>query len=271
MILKYQSSNGQVFDLKEAKIKTRTADFHDYTWVPQTVERQYGTAVSGFRKDAKTYTIVATALGTLEQKRNNLNLLHEAFDHDIRNLTPGRIVHGAFYIDCYMTQVSTTYEEPWTQNQFVAYCPNPFWARDEVLRLEPQVIEDPGGIDLPYDLPYDLGRVQIGYGMIENLASGASDMTLRFYGSCSNPFIRIDGHMYGVNVVLGEGEYVEINTALKTVTAHYQSGEANVFNLRTKRESVFDRIRPGNHEVEWSGSFPVEVVIHEERSEPLWI
>lgn len=270
MILKYISSNGQVFDFKGARLRTRAADFHDYAWTPQTVARQFGVDVNSFKADARSYTLTATAFGTLAQKKDYLNLLHAAFDADIRSLTPGRLVHGAFYIDCYMTQVSTTYEEPWTQNTFTVYCPRPFWVRDDVTRIEARDVQRTG-LGYPYGYDYDLGREPIALTTIENLSTGAADFTIRLHGSTNNPVVYVDGREVGVWVPLGVDEYAEIDTAKRTVTAYLVHGEMNAFNLRTKNRLIFDPLSPGKHTLIWSGEFAIDFILHEERSEPLWI
>ena len=95
MILKYISAKGTEYDLKTVGgLRARSADLHTYEWVPDITQLQFGTKVNRFRKEASAYTIKLDAGGTLAQRKQYLNELHAAFDEDIYNKTPGRIVPG---------------------------------------------------------------------------------------------------------------------------------------------------------------------------------
>ena len=145
MILYYTSSNGQTFDLKVGKIRTRTANFHDYEWTPQTTTQQYGECVYGFDKPAITYTMLLSIFGSHDDRKTQLNLLHDAFDHDIRNMTPGKLTHGDSEVECYIT-FSTTYPDADdTKNEISVFCPYPFWVRPHEYHLE--IVPDPSEND----------------------------------------------------------------------------------------------------------------------------
>lgn len=273
MILKYTSSNGQTYDLKVGRLRTRTADYHDFSWVPQEIQQQYGSRVYRFDRDARAYQTTLTVFGTLEERKTYLNLLHAAFDHDIVTLTPGRITHGMYYIECYITDSSTYYEEPWTQNTLTIYCPYPFWRRDTEYHLH---ISESGDeyeyLDFPYDFQYDYKATLSGFNMISNPGVKAADWEMRITGYAFNPLVVIGGMSVGVNAVIGTGEVLIISSRNKTVKKIAANGvEVNLFNNRIKTNSIFEPLPSGELSVIWSGAFDIDLTVFEERSEPLWI
>lgn len=271
MILKYTSSNGQVYDLKVGKFRTRTADYHSYSWSPQVTQQQYGGNVYRFDRDVATYTTLMSVFGTLEEKRTFLNLLHAAFEHDIITMTPGRITHGMYYIECYITASSTYYDDPWTQNELTIYCPYPFWRRDIEYQLAAAEVDEYEFLDFDYDFQYDFMAALPGYAMITNPGVKAADWRMTIQGYALNPFVVINGITIGVNAVIGNGETLIISSKDKTVIKVNQTGtETNLFNLRTKQNPIFDPLPSGELSVMWSGAFDINLTVYEERSEPLW-
>lgn len=275
MILKYISAKGTEFDLKTVGgLRARAADLHTYEWIPDITELQYGAKVNRFRKEASAYTIKLDAGGSLSQRKEYLNQLHAAFDEDIHNKTPGRIVHGDYYVQCYVIVSSTYAEDPYTSNELTAYCPYPFWIKDNTWNFaKPESTAAANEfLDFEYDFPYDYASDQTGQGKIRNDGSGKANFKLTIYGGCSNPYIMVDDRVIGVNTVLGSDEYMIIDSRDNTIVRVTNSGSRiNLYNNRIKTGvSVFDQISPGVHTVIWPGTFGFDLTIFEERSEPAW-
>lgn len=270
MILYYTSSNGQTFDLKVGHIRTRTADFHNYSWDPQTVSQQYGERPYRFDKNAQAYSVQVSIFGTMEEKRTYLNMLHAAFEHDIINHTPGRITHGEYYIDCYVTASNTFYENPFIYNDLVVYCPKPFWTKEKTYHLHGEEASEYEYLDYNYGYQYDYAAKLPGYVVLANLGEISADFKLVIYGPAINPSLIIGNMPVGANVSISAAERIEISSADKTVI---QRGviDKNIFNYRLKSRSMFERIPSGEHPVLWSGTFDADLTLYEERSEPLWI
>lgn len=271
MILKYTSSNGQTFDLKVGKFRTRTANYHDYSWSPQVTNLQYGANVYRFDRDVVSYETTLTAFGTLDERRTFLNVLHAAFEHDIVTLTPGRITHGMYYIECYIIASSTYYDNPWTQNTLSIYCPYPFWRRDIDYTLKAAEADEYEYLDYPYDFPFDYQATLPGFAMITNSGVKSADWKMVINGYVSNPIVVIGGMSVGVNAVIGSGETLIISSREKTVIKTSANGDTNLFNARIKTNSIFDPLPSGELPVLWSGQFDINLTVYEERSEPLWI
>lgn len=268
MILKYSSSNGQVFDLKVGKFRTRTANYHSYSWIPQIIAQRFGANVYRFDKAVQTYKTKLSVFGSLAERKQFLNLLHAAFEHDIVTLTPGRITHGAYYIECYITAVDTYYEAPFTQNELTIYCPFPFWRRDNNFSLTArEETETYEYLDFPYDFAFDYKGTLSGYAMITNPAVKEAEWKLEIHGAVNNPVVVIGGRKIAVNATVGAGETLVISSRDKTV----MMGETNLFNSRVKTKDFFDPLPSGEHSVIWSGLYNMDLTVYEERSEPLWI
>lgn len=271
MILKYTSSNGQIFDLKVGRFRTRTADYHNYSWKPQVTNLQYGANVYRFDRDVVTYETTMTVFGTLDEKRTFLNLLHAAFDHDIITNTPGRITHGSHYIECYIIASSTYYDNPWTNNELSIYCPYPFWRRDIEHKLTAAEADEYEYLDYPYDFQFDYQATLPGYSMITNPGVKAADWKMEIQGPVTNPLVVIGDMSVGVNAAIGSGETLVISSRNKTVIKTSANGETNLFNARIKTNSIFEPLPSGELAVMWSGQFDIGLTVYEERSEPLWI
>lgn len=270
MILYYKSSNGNSYDLKVGHLRMRTADFHTYGWEPQAVQQQYGESVYRFDKPAITYSAQFSVFGTLDEQRTYLNLLHAAFDHDIINNTPGKIVHGEYEIECYITMSNTYFERPFIYNEISIYCPNPFWVKTKLYELRYSDNDTYKYLDYPYGYNYDYKAKLPGYAMIANLGEAPAPFRLIIYGSVVNPYIVIDDTEIGVNTMIGSAERVEISSQDKTVIL-YGKTQRNLFNSRTKGKSIFEKITSGEHRIIWNGTFNADLILYEERSEPLWI
>ena len=272
MMLKYSSSNGQTFDLKVGKFRTRTANYHTYKWKPQAISQRYGVRPYRFDKDAIEYETLMTVFGTLEEKKTFLNILHAAFEHDIFTMTPGRITHGLYYIECFITSVSTYYDDPWTQNLLAIYCPYPFWRKDIEYVLHAAEADEYEYLDFPYGFPYYYQAPLPGYSMITNPGVKAADWQLTINGYAPNPYVVIGDMAVGVNATIGSEERLVISSREKTVTKYAANGVAeNLFNQRIKGSSIFEPLPSGELPVMWSGTFDIDLAVYEERSEPLWI
>lgn len=273
MILQYESHNGQVFDLKAADIRARSANFHDYQWTPQTKQLQYGDRVYRFDKEALYYTVLLDIRGGIEHRKETLNALHAAFDDDIFAMQPGKIIHGEYYIHCYMNFSSTYAMDPFTNNEINVYCPYPFWIREHTYEFETREEQtEYSYLDYDYDFEYDFLSDLTDQAVVSNPGSGGADYEVTFFGPAVNPYIVADGNIIGVNAILTDGEYAVINSRDHAVYSVGISGrQTNLFNQRIKSNaSIFDRISPGNHSVVWPGTYGFNLTIYEERSEPKW-
>lgn len=182
-------------------------------------------------------------------------------------MTPGVIIWGDYYINCYITSSSTYPDENidrWTDNDILIYCPYPFWIKEQDWRYEilsgSSVQSD--YLDYKMDFPYEFtSNTSIAKYLI-NDSQNPVNFKMIIHGKCSNPMIQIGGHTYQVNTTVGENEYLVIDSKNNTIQRVLMYGtKVNEFNNRYKRESVFEKIRPGKMSVVWSGSFALDIIL----------
>ena len=278
MILKYESSNGKTFDLKVSPLRARTADFHDYSWNPQVVNLQYGDKVTRFDRKAATYKMKLDVSGTLPERRQALNRLHEAFDHDIWNQTPGRIIHGDYYINGYVIVSKTGYNEPYTENEINIYCPDPFWIKESVYQFKKWQPVPSVYLEFPYGYAYDYRSIEASDTTLNVSGVLDADFKIKFYNfeHIFSIGVKIGGINRYVNIAPAVTDMLEFDTATKTIY-HYEEHDGeyekiNAFDKRGKGSvSVFTPIKPGLVPVIWDRSFDFDLTIYERRSEPPWI
>lgn len=121
-----------------------------------------------------------------------------------------------------------------------------------------------------FGFPFDFVHKKTARHMM-NDSIGDSHFKLTIYGFANNPEIMINGHVYGVNAIVYEGERIEIDSYKKTVTKIGRLGEeTNLFNQRYKEQSVFDKLPAGMLSIIWSEAYQIDLTIYDERSEPAW-
>ena len=100
--IKYIASSGNEYDLTTQDILHKSADYYDWTWKAEGAKKQYGQRVSRFSREAAQYTTELLLRGKPAELRKRVQALHNDFENDMRRMTPGRIVWGGYYIDCYI-------------------------------------------------------------------------------------------------------------------------------------------------------------------------
>lgn len=287
----YTSSKGVTFEFQMEKIRIRTANFHEWKYSPDVLERRFGERVLRFNKEAIAYSALLYLQGTQQYRREKLMEMHTAFERDIRSNLPGRLTWGTNYIDCFIVSSSTYPDECeyYTANEIEIYCPDPFWiepAEYEFIKSyegnalvgsaivgESQIgnRDTSGFLDYPYDYAYDYAAKGPGSQIVSNDSPSATPFRMVIYGPVANPYFYIAGKYYGVTTLVDEGEYLTIDSRNKTVIRTKIDGtKVNEFNNRSKQTSIFDPVPEGNVKVIWPATFGMTLTLLKERSEPVW-
>ncbi len=133
-------------------------------------------------------------------------------------------------------------------------------------------------LDLPYDLPYDLG-VPSTRRYVDVGEWGAAPLRFVVYGPCVNPAVRIDGNWYRVDVTVPDGGYLVVDPLAtpRSVTVVGPDGSTTDAFAKARRgdglnsgEYIFQPASPGTHEVDWDRSFGFDLTWYEEEGEPPW-
>lgn len=275
--VKYVCSDKTEYNLIGDRFRATSGTFHDYEWVVKTVSRDIGEKVVKFTKEAKVYQITFTVRGKLDERKEIIDTLTDAFETDIISLSPGQIYFGDWYINCYMrakkTGISETWNN-WTELSVDVYCPYPSWIHEEN-RSFPAISdksESDGFLDYEHDYNYDY---TMPYGgdviwQVDHYAPCEYEMIV--YGPCVDPRVVINGHIYQVYATLDENDYLKINSRENSVVQYLANGtQRDLYDYRVKiTGSLFEPITPGSVRVVWSGEFGFDLTLFCERSEPRW-
>lgn len=269
----YKASSGNEYNLKTNGMLIREANFHEWAWTPQGTQLQYGQRVSSFSREAAAYSTTLVFAGPKYRRAELVTALHEDFELDVRNMTPGRITWGSWYADCYISASKTDpASNDWTQNTITIFCPHPFWIKEERRSFLPQ--DEPPAqqdfLDYEYDYDYDYFLGAIGNQRWVRSFPFASEFQMYIYGPVSNPHIAVNGYAYQVNDTLEATEYMIIDSRDNTIKKVLANGSViSIFDKRDKSNSVFEPIPGGTINLTWTGLFGFDLIIYDERSEPL--
>lgn len=271
--LRYVASSGRSYNLRSDTLRTRSgANFHDWSWNVEAVKLKHGERVSAFTRPAAVYEATLSLFGTSQEKLALLEALHDDFELDVRNMTPGRLIWNKYYIECFATKSKTAPDgsNMLVDNKVSFYCPYPFWIKEETKSFYAQVSsEEETFLDYPFDYPYDYSSRRSGSATWQTGFPFKSDFKMVIYGPVENPRVVINGHAYQIMDVLGASEYVVIDSKQGTIEKTTASGQkVNAFDLRNKAESVFEQIPEKTLQISWPATFGFDLTLYEERSEP---
>lgn len=267
----YTASSGNVYDLMADKaIRTKTANYHKWSWGVVKTSQQFGDNVTGFTRAGSVYTTKLMFRGTYAANKTQIENLHEDFELDIYNRTPGTIQWGDYYVRCFIT-ASSTYPDDnnRTVNDIEIYCPYPFWQKDVSRSFQIGSGGGGTGLDYPFDYDYDYAQDASGDEVWAPGTNLPSEYTMIIYGAATDPVVTINGSQFGAYATLLAGDYLTIDSRNHTVTKTANDGTVtNLFDYRLKNESIFSRIPGGSLAITWSGLFAFDLILHTERSEP---
>lgn len=309
MIVKYEGSAGEKFDLLDFRSRLKDANFHDYEWKYTEIKKKRSSKIKEFKRSAKIYDATIIFQGSYEERVRDLEKFTNISERDLLNKTPGKIWFGEYYIKVFVV-AARTYpgdESNRTIKTASFLCPNPFWIREKQIEYLPkpevsgeenkppvisgedsqhEVIENNAvfgefGFDLSkkstrkvryplFDLPFDFAGIR-GQAAIENQSFTESNFVMTIYGFADTPSVLIAGHPYTVHATVYEGERIVIDSSNRTVIKIGRLGEiTNLYNSRGKQYSVFQKIPFGVSPVSWSGAYGIDILLKDERSEPEW-
>lgn len=271
--LKYINYLNEVFEFGKDGIFVDTNELHDFEWNVTKRDNRIGSLNAKITKKKLPVKIICE---TEEKGIQARNRLFEVAEKDALAMQYGKIVVGNYYMRCFVTKSKkkdylTT--RRYMKAELTITTDYPYWIK-ETTSIFRKLGEGGGGVkqlDFPYDHPFDY----MGEAANENLINTAltdTNFKMIIYGVCIDPAIYIAGHCYQVNCTVGAGEYLTIDSVTKKIFITDIKGQViNKFNERSRESYIFQKIPPGNNNIAWEGSFGVDVVLLEERSEPVWI
>lgn len=268
----YQNNKGSKVVFGEGGLYANYNDLRDYEWSYS----DDNSIISGFYKEPVEKSIpIVIVKNSLAERIAFRDELFEIFETDVLAGKKGRIYIGDWYLNCWITAVSNSnylVHRDFTKAELTVVTDEPFWIKEELTSYGIASTSNVGGVDFPFDLPFDLQSSNVSLNAVTNSQIFPAAFKLTAYGPCSNPvMIKIGGHTYQVNVGLNSGENLVIDSMNKTITKVLQDrAETSAMRYRYKKESVFEEIQPGQNELTWSGDFGFDILMYHKRSEPDW-
>lgn len=275
-MLKYVSgSTKETFCLSDNKVKgrIRKAGFYASEWNMDETSLEIGSYINKFRKKAAAYSLIIDFLGNKSERAKNANKFFDMTEEDVLNKTPGRLFLNEYYIECFVIKKESGGRDDrqrMVQMETKIYAPYPFWVSENTYTFQNSGIFSTDNKRYPgqYQYRYANGTSS---GYIMNPHFAESNFKMIIYGPVTNPMVSIGETSYLVNIVLEEGEYLEIESKNRTITKAMKNGErVNAFHNRAKGKDFFQKISSGRQTISWTGKFYFELTIYEERGEPRW-
>ena len=270
----YINHLNQTIEFGSNGIYISSSELRDYEWLYDSNYNE----ITNFHKDVveKSFKIIiygpdeATAL-TIKNK------IFEVFERDILFNEPGRMYINGFYCNCF---IKASKKERWFINKRYLECQitmvtdQPDWKEEKTfsfVKAEQQQESDLNLKKYDYTYPY-FYKNQISSDRIQNNAVVESDFLLRIYGPTANPVIMIGENVYQVNVIVGQGERLEVDSDNKSIYLIHTNGrKENIYWSASKLSYIFEKIPTGLQVVAWDGSFAWDLVLINSRSEPIWL
>ena len=275
MKIYYRNHVGQTVDLMEWPYRISGSDLFDYGWKYEN-RSSLNPKITRFYHDIveKSVEICISARNLTTYNQAMMNLL-EVTEKDVLSLKPGRLYVDDTFLSCYFISSKKANWHPgvtFLTNGFTVVSESGKWIREVKTSYIAggQSSSDDSYMDYAYDYAYDYSSSS-GWAAFDNPGYAPADFEMTIHGPCENPEVLIAGHSYSVACELLAGEYLRIDSMNRKVYKVRVNGEqVNQFGMRNRESSVFEKIPVGNCGIAWDGSFSVDIVLYEERSEPRW-
>ena len=212
---------------------------------------------------------------------SSADALRRLADRDMSEGTPGRLEVDGWSQRAYVTKAEpSSISRSHVTMSLTVVLLDGVWRKGHTVSFEPLTASSGDGefLDLPYDLPYDLG-VPPTRKYFDGSEWGSAPLKFTIYGPAVNPAIRIDGNWYKADLTVPEGGYLVVNplASPRAVTLVNADGSTVDAFSKARRgdglnsgEYIFQPASPGTHEVDWDRSFGFDLTWYEEEGEPPW-
>lgn len=267
--IKYKSNAGTVIPLNSGVYVGKPNDLFSREWDYEIGYRALATASRGARK---------VSFKAFFANMTQADAFRRCADMDMQKGTPGTIYVNDWFQRCFVvaSEVDGIGDNFFTTKLTLVLLDG-VWRRGTMTAFAP--VQNSAGyefLDLPCDLPYDLGATTpLQYA----INPGYSDSPAKFvvYGPAVNPSVRLAGNLYQVDVTVPEGGYMDIDPLRRTVTVVAADGTTMDAFSKARRgsgvgsgEYIFEHVPVGTSEISWDNSFGFDLTLYEEEGEPAW-
>lgn len=266
----YTNSFNETLEFGKDCLFVNENDLRDFAWEITSKNNK----ISGFKKGIVSKTIPVILKCETEAEGVTLrNRLFEVFEKDVLAQQHGKIHIGDYYLRCYITgskKSSYLMHKCYMVVSLTVQTDFPAWIKETTVSNGVYEESTYEYLDYPYDFPYDFAR-SIGHSSVMNSDIASSNFVMTIFGTVVNPTWYINDHRYTVNVTVGQGEYLTIDSSRKTIVLKKENGEeVNCFNQRDRESYIFEKIPAGEHDITVFEPMVFTITLLEERSEPKW-
>lgn len=207
--------------------------------------------------------------------------LRRLADRDVSMATPGTLAIDGWTQRAYITAADpSSISQAHMAAKLTVVLLDGVWRRGHTVSFEPLTAPQGDGdsLDLPYDLPCDLGAPSA-RSYIDVGEWGAAPLKFTIYGPCTNPAVRIDGNWYRVDATVPDGGYLVVDPLAVPRSVTLVNADGSTVDAFPKAhrgeglgggEYIFQPASAGTHEVDWDKSFGFDLTWYEEEGEPPW-
>lgn len=274
--IKYINHLGEELNFGRDGLYVNENDLHDFTWTLVSVNDR----ISGFERNTQTRTVpVRVACASITEGVMRRNKLFQIPEKDVLAKQYGKLIVNGYYCECFVTaskkeRYSKT--EKYMQAELTITTDRPYWVKETKVLFDVDSSWQPpatGGVDFPFDLPFDLlpfVRRSIPI-MNESFFDTAFKMVV--HGYSESPVVTINDHDYEVDVNVPQGRILTIDSVSKTIYLSDADGDnvENAFDKRNRDSYIFQPIPAGELTIRWDNTFDIDLYLLEQLSEPKWI
>lgn len=270
--MKYINHLNEVIEFGKGGIFADTNELRDYEWTIAKKGSMIDKFTTGIVKRKLPVKIICE---TVDQSIAAKNRLYEVVEKDVLAKKYGRIVIGDYYLKCFVLKSQKKdylIAKRYLLLELTVQTDMPFWHKETKHIYRKNTESGAGGtnLDYPFDYAFDF-KPDTGNELLINRSLAASNFRITIYGICTNPEIKIGGHLYRVYGNVEANEYLTIDSVTKEIYLTTNTGRiVNRFNDRYRRSYIFEKIPAGIVPVLWEGSYGIDITIIDERSEPEW-
>ena len=277
MKIYYESSSHEIFDMSDFPVVIEDiTSLFEKKWNHDVTENMAKNK-SKLNRYYKTDMSIKLTLSVFADSAAEYDEIMDRFERlteqDIVYGMPGKLWVDDYYIEAYIeTESPKEYEELFysVDNDITIYSTYPFWIYKRTCRFE--ITEATSTNNKRYGGKYSYRYANsTKHRYVINGNYLESNFRLIIYGPVVNPQVIIGGQSYLVNIILEDGERLEIDSREdKVIKITNYRQEVHAFHNRRKKGYFFKKLAPGRLELMWPGTFRFDLIIYEERSVPKW-
>lgn len=213
---------------------------------------------------------------TEEDFYKNIAKLNDILDRDSITVSPGRLYYGDCYLNCafmernfpnkFLKKSSTVVEYTLVTSK------ESYWNRDILYTFEGgKKVEDKNGLNYEYNYEYNYTQGTANEEMVDNDYFNLCDFQLTIHGYAHNPQIIIGENIYRFDYTVQKEDRIIIDSINKTAILQKGNGVSiNMFPYREKAYDIFKKIGSGENMIWWNGDYDIDILLIQNRGEPMW-